>query len=83
MPQAIVDGVVSIDAFVSGQAMSQIYAGRTLGRVNDSLPDQVQNARGATMPTGPVGGDVGLSLPHGVDGARPWGQFLQHNVCFG
>jgi multiple sugar transport system substrate-binding protein len=49
----------SIDAFVSGQAMSQIYAGRTLGRVNDSLPDQVQNARGAKMPAGPVGGDVG------------------------
>jgi multiple sugar transport system substrate-binding protein len=49
----------SIDAFVSGQAMTQIYAGRTLGRVNDSKPDEVQNARGAKMPAGPVGGDVG------------------------
>ena len=49
----------SIDAFVSGQAMSQIYAGRTLGRVNDSKPAEVETARGAKMPAGPVGGDVG------------------------
>jgi multiple sugar transport system substrate-binding protein len=49
----------SIDAFVSGQAMSQIYAGRTLGRVNDSKPAEVEQARGAKMPSGPVGGDVG------------------------
>ena len=49
----------SIDAFVSGQAMTQIYAGRTLGRVNDSKPAEVETARGAKMPAGPIGGDVG------------------------
>lgn len=49
----------SIDAFVSGQAMSQVYAGRTLGRVNDSAPNLVEVTRGVKQPAGPIGGDVG------------------------
>lgn len=49
----------SIDAFVSGKAMSQVYAGRTLGRVNDSAPNLVESTRGVKQPSGPIGGDVG------------------------
>jgi multiple sugar transport system substrate-binding protein len=49
----------SIDAFVSGKAMTQLYSGRPLGRVNDSRPDLVPVTRGAKLPAGPIGGEVG------------------------
>ncbi|MDP8924819.1 MAG: extracellular solute-binding protein [Chloroflexota bacterium] len=49
----------TIDAFVSGKAATQPYAGRTLTRVYENAPDMVQATRGAKIPSGPIGGDVG------------------------
>jgi multiple sugar transport system substrate-binding protein len=49
----------TIDAFVSGRAATQIYAGRTLGTVYENAPNTVESTRGAKQPSGPIGGDVG------------------------
>ena len=49
----------TIDAFVSGRAATQPYAGRTLTRVFENAPDMVESTRGAKLPSGPIGGDVG------------------------
>lgn len=49
----------TIDAFVSGKAVTQVYAGRTLGNVNENAPNMVESTRGAVHPAGPIGGVVG------------------------
>ncbi|MCC6178879.1 MAG: extracellular solute-binding protein [Chloroflexi bacterium] len=49
----------TIDAFVSGKAVTQPYAGRTLGQVYDNAKDLLDATHGAHQPSGPIGGDVG------------------------
>ena len=49
------------DAFVSGLAATQPYAGRTLGKVHDNAPQLLNVTRGAKLPAGPIGGEVGFA----------------------
>ncbi|MGE3269133.1 MAG: ABC transporter substrate-binding protein [Chloroflexota bacterium] len=49
----------TIDAFVSGKAATQPYAGRTLGTVYTNAKDLLDKVHGAKIPSGPIGGDVG------------------------